>query len=283
MSAFIPPDWRDASAYPAKVNEWSMSQWVWAFLRRNSEYQKDYEHFSSLPSYHANGAKTSKWNARATHYYDDAELRYCKHPILPDETVVEYVARTGDDTPRHFSIEDHLLEKWGIICLADPAYDKGNHCIVFDARLPKVIEDRRIFDVEKNEFFELPPEKQERFEETLRFDLRYSIDKQLQYAKDYLMRCKECQLNGVLPFKEERKKGINRKNLPQYLRAYDAHRAGASLIETAKYIFPERKISSHSKYDSNHDRSSNGQLAYRAVLTGRKLVKGGYKDLLELF
>jgi len=33
------PDWTYDSAYPAHVEDWSLFQWAWAFIRRNTEYQ----------------------------------------------------------------------------------------------------------------------------------------------------------------------------------------------------------------------------------------------------
>ena len=79
MSAFIPPDWRDASAYPLNTTDLDPGRWAWEFLRRNPDYQKDYEHFVSLPSYRADGTKTGKWYAQRADWWDDVELRYCKY------------------------------------------------------------------------------------------------------------------------------------------------------------------------------------------------------------
>jgi len=283
MSTFIPPDWRDASAYPAKVDQWLLGPWVWAFLRRNPEYQKDYEHFASLPSYYADGIETSKWCARSTHDDDDAKLRYCKYPILPDEKVHEYVARTGDETPYDYSLEAHLMEKWETIGVADPANEGGHHCIVFEVILPKVIEEQYIFCHEKEELTQKDPEPEEIFETTLRFDLRYSIDTQIKHAEDHLKRLKDDLEQGVLPIEKIRKKGINRTYFPQYLRAYDAYQAGATDLEIAKYLYPERKIVlSSSKYNSRHTTDSDKQKAHRAVTNGKRLVIGGYKKLLKL-
>lgn len=283
MSFFIPPDWRDADAYPAKTDEWLLGQWVWAFLRRNPDYQNDYTHFESLPSYYANGAETSKWGTRATQEYGAAELRFCKQPILPGEAVVEYVARTGDQTPYDCSLEAHLTEKWGIISLADPSNDEGSYCIVFEVTLPKIIEEKYRFDPEIGDLAPTEPEPEEFHEMTLRFDLRYSIDTQLYHAKDYLIERKKALKEGILPIEEIRKRGINRNFLPKYLRAYDAYLAGATNLEIAKYLWPERKIQiNKSKYDANNSKDANEQLAQRAATKGIELVMGGYKEFLRI-
>lgn len=43
------PDWKDDNAYPRRVEDWNINQWMWAFIRRNEWYRADYAHFASLP------------------------------------------------------------------------------------------------------------------------------------------------------------------------------------------------------------------------------------------
>jgi hypothetical protein len=43
------PDWKDENKYP-DPNEAGNRVWAWEFLRRNSEYQKLWNEFASLPS-----------------------------------------------------------------------------------------------------------------------------------------------------------------------------------------------------------------------------------------
>ena len=141
MSVFIPPNWRDESAYPSKADDLSPSQWAWEFLRRNADYQKDYEHFANLPSYNANGSKTVKWHRVHANWWDDPALRYCKHPLIPDDeedTIGEYFNRTRDRTPFDYSLEDHLIEKWGFTSteIYDPAYDPGCIGLLYTPELP---------------------------------------------------------------------------------------------------------------------------------------------------
>lgn len=42
------PDWKDDNAYPRRVDDWSISQWMWAFIRRNKKYRADYVHLSKV-------------------------------------------------------------------------------------------------------------------------------------------------------------------------------------------------------------------------------------------
>lgn len=271
MSLFIPPDWRDATAYPKKRDDWALDKWAWEFLRRNPDYQKDYEHFASLPSYRPNGAKTVKWSCTATIWWHDPRLRYCKHPILPDEdTIAEYFHRTGDDTPFHYSLEDHLIEKWGFTSelIYDPAYDDAGHGLEYTPELPKPI-GYKYFDQEKGEFIPHQIEPEDPYEYTLRFDLRYSIDKQLLEAKEILQGKKQSRFHILEDKMMRYSAGVNIDNLPMYLRAYDAKQAGFTYLEIGKELFP------------TIDQDGAKQRAFNAFKKGEELVQEGYRELMK--
>ena len=232
MSAFLPPDWRDASAYPEDA---SPGTWAWEFLRRNPEYQKDYEHFASLPDYLANGAKTAKWHCTQAVWWEDPELRYCKQPITEDDdTIGHYFNRTGDNTPLHYSLEDHLIEKWGFTTpeIYDPSYD-GMAGFEYPPKLTKPV-GYKYFDLKKGEFVPDEIEPENPYEYTLRFDLRYSIDKQLLEANEMLQAEKDSRFAILSDEMMRYSAGVNIEKLPMYLRAYDAKQAGATYLEIGK-------------------------------------------------
>ncbi|MDP3279955.1 MAG: DUF6499 domain-containing protein [Nitrosomonas sp.] len=275
MSTFIPPDWRDASAYPATYKDLYDYQWAWEFLRRNPEYQKDYEHFASLPDYCANGAKTAKWHCTQAMWWDDPRLRYCKQPVLPDEdTIAEYFHRTKDDTPFHYSLEDYFLEKWGIHTeMHDPSYGAGDQCLSCEPELPKEL---HIYNPETHpelsQFHPIKPDSM--FETTLRFDLRYSVEKQLEEAKKILMSYKEgLKENYLFPdLKNEivrTSKSIQPEKLPQYLRAYDGRQSGATFSYIGEVIF------------RGGVENVGKQRAYKASEKAEELVQGGYRELMK--
>lgn len=275
MSVFNPPDWRDASAYPLKTDDLSLSQWAWEFLRRNPDYQKDYEHFSGLPSYRTNGSKTCKWYACQANWWDDPELRYCKQSLLPDEdTIADYFHRTKDSTPFDYSLEDHLIEKWGFTSseIYDPAYDGGYAGLYCVPELPREL---HIYDSETqpglNHSQSVKPDNI--FEVTLRFDCRYAIEKQLEEAKEILLQNREGLIKHSLfpDLKNEivkDSKGIQIGKLPFYLRAYDGWLGGATLIDIGEAIFV------------GTDKDAIKQMASRACENGRRLVYGGYRKLV---
>lgn len=293
MSAFIPPDWRDKSAYPTKADNLSLDQWVWEFLRRNPEYQNDYGYCNEFPDYIKQNSRHSLANS-----HDDTKFRYCEFPILAGETVWEYFNRTGDESPYFYSLEDHLIDKkWEILYLADPANDEGYDCIPKLIELP--IEIYQDFQNTSNNKGYVPtetgwteieiepkprePEPEDWFEMTLRFDLRYSLDKQLDNAKILLQ--KGVSLLDLTqpdyPYHDWGKIrgaiGIQIENLPTYLRVYDGRQAGATYLEIGKELFRD-EIENH---DIALDPENAKQRAANAFKKAQELVQRGYRELMK--
>jgi hypothetical protein len=301
MSAFIPPDWRDASAYPAKADDLSLNGWAWEFLRRSPEYQNDYGYCSQSSDF---GRKDSRH--RLADAPDDTKFRYCKYQELAGETVGEYFDRTGDETPFFYSIEDQLIdEKWEILYLADPANDEGYNCIPHLIDLPREIiqdfkntpnnkgyiptktgwEEVEIETETETETETIEPEPEDWFEMTLRFDLRYSLDRQLDNAK-ILLQEKASILDFLqpdYPYHEwERKRGaigIQIRNLPIYLRVYDGRQAGAKFDEIGEELY--RDEIENPDPDIALDLKNAEKRARDAFKNAIKLIEGGYKELMK--
>lgn len=110
------PNWRTQGAYCDHADD--MWSWAWECLRRNPEYQADYAKYTDIPWFYAEGGKTPKRADRCPG--DDAEMVYLhgSYPALQGETKGQYESRTGE-TP--IPLEAHLLKKWGVLTLEDPA------------------------------------------------------------------------------------------------------------------------------------------------------------------
>ncbi len=274
MGKFIPPDWKDAARYGMTAEKYNLAQWAWEFLRRNPEYQEDYERFDNLPSYHCNGKRTVKWYATEAMWWDDPSLRYCKYPLLEHEdTIGEYFHRTGDHSPFEYSLEDHLIEKWGITSteIYDPAYDGGGIGFFTEPEYPKSI---CIPDQNKDDgYYQRPIESDNVFTVTLRFDVRHPIDRQLEEAKKELHYTRDGLIEGGY-FDDIGNEEIIKKhkhhigNFPIYLRAYDGKCAGVSLSKIGILIF--QKI----------DPENSKTRVENAVNKATEYVQGGYKKLL---
>ncbi|QOJ19714.1 MAG: DUF2285 domain-containing protein [Gammaproteobacteria bacterium] len=295
MSVFNPPDWRDASAYPLTADDLSLSQWAWEFLRRNPEYQNDYGYCAQSPDF---GRKYTRHQLADAS--DDTKFRYCKYQALAGETVGEYFNRTGDETPFDYSVEDQLIdEKWEILYLADPANDDGYNCIPHLIDLPREIQQdfsnpsnnkgyiptRTGWEEVEIESKPIEPEPEDWFEMTLRFDLRYSLDKQLDNAKILLQERVSIldYLQPDYPYHEWEKKrgaiGIQIRNLPMYLRAYDGRKAGDKFDQIGEELY--RNEIENPDPDLALDQKNAEKRARDAYKNAIKLIEGGYKELMK--
>lgn len=209
------PAWDVDNAYPGETSDWTLFQWVWAFLRRNPEYRKDYVHFSELPAYYPHGGKTSKWSGISPCPDDDTALRYCDPPALPGETMGQYWERLGDNVNEDGPLEEHLMEYWGVSNLPDPADDDGYLIMGNFIEMPPYLIEIPAYMLEG-----IGTESDGREHVTLQFDLRFSIKKQPEDA--------ELILNEILERQEsimslEHPQGSQQvKKWPEILREFDA-------------------------------------------------------------
>lgn len=153
-----------------------------------------------------------------------------------------------------------LLEKWRIKMMPDPR--EANYVL-----LP---------------LSHYAPEPQHRgcgrpalHECVLKFDLRYSVDRQIEYAAEYLKLQKEHfyrvhDARGTTPEKFTAK-GSQIRKLAEYLRALDAKLSGAKPLEIAAVLYPllGRVLT----------RDPGPARAEFACKAGKMLSEGGYIDL----
>ena len=82
------PDWDDVKAYP-KPKDLDWGQWAWQFLRRNPEYQKDYENWQALID-----TLPADCN-RLPSAEEDIRFSFFDPPAKAGETYKEYLKRVG--------------------------------------------------------------------------------------------------------------------------------------------------------------------------------------------
>jgi hypothetical protein len=71
-------NWKNRSEYPDPKNA-SGVEWAWEFLRRNQDYQKDYDLYKNFPSRNKRLSNTD--------YYE------CDPPAKPGESIISYRSR----------------------------------------------------------------------------------------------------------------------------------------------------------------------------------------------
>lgn len=269
------PNWDDDSAYPARWDDWTLGKWVWEFLRRNAAYQSDYAHFVSLPGFYPGGGKTPKWSGRSIADDEDMKYRYCEPPAMPGETSSGYWSRNKGNVAAEMALEERLIEKWGVTSLPDPADDNGYAIIGCSFELPPYVLD--IYGPDLSGWIPPQPEPDERHHLTLRFDVRYGLSEQIEKALEMLTELRNSleseDLFGDPDFHRISGNAVHLRKLPAYLRAFDASQIGIGPRELAWKICPEKRANEAGLRSADED-------ARRAIKEGKKLVSGGYLDLL---
>lgn len=154
-----------------------------------------------------------------------------------------------------------FLDRWGVIVMWNPA-DPDHQATPRESCLPQPIRHGM--------------ERPRLHEAVMKFDLRYPIDRQIEYAKAYLMGQVEHmhrvhEFRGSNPVKFSAK-GPHRRKLPEYLRALDASLGGATVREVAETLYPNlaRELT----------RDPGMVRAEEAISRGRELSDSGYRDLM---
>jgi hypothetical protein len=275
------PNWDDDTAYPETFDEWPLDQWVWAFLRRNSEYQSDYARFAALPGFWPGGGKTPKWSGRSMGDDDDMAFRYCDPPALQGETSKSYWQRNHGKVITETALEGHLMEKWGVVHLPDPADENGFKILGLLFEMPPYILDISGPDI--SGWVPPPPDPDEMHHVTLRFDLRFEdLDGQLRRASEILRerrdRLQDSEF-GDPEFKPARASTVQVRKLPAYLRAFDASLADIGPRELALKLRHPSKRAGTTGEDAGR---AADEEARRAIAAGVRLVNDrGYLDLMK--
>jgi hypothetical protein len=149
--SFIPPNWRNASEYPSTEEHASLSFWAWQFLRRNKEYQAEWEGYvralyqmakrvpELLPFVRLTCDVEFRSSSEAKMLCSDRDalgkledlagdqLEYIHmdpSPSPSEQTVGQYEERMERDGARGWSLTPKsfvLGEKWGLKYLENPS------------------------------------------------------------------------------------------------------------------------------------------------------------------
>jgi hypothetical protein len=106
-------DWRDPSAYDF-TETLDGNGWAWEFLRRNSEYQQDFEE----------RCKDYDWSGISNH--GPARVDFFVGPQVHDkEFSIDFPSDPGDPD---FHVPDfNGSKRWGLLSYVNPLQDKPGH------------------------------------------------------------------------------------------------------------------------------------------------------------
>lgn len=282
------PDWADESAYPDASH--SSRLWAWEFLRRNLEYQADYQRFTSVPSTVIADDGVSVWSAKWSGTFsvdEDTKFFHCDPPALPGETVSEYEQRHSGKEFILENLEEHLLKKWGVSTLNDPAgedismggYGDGfglpPHFLEFESESDVPFDDPLRFEGGggggRRVTLRCGPDAVTDHLSHLfvRFDARYPLDRQIEEVRSlYESRRRLLEEHS---FALVNPVGPQLSRLRGYLRIFDAKWHGATHREIARKMYPGLSF------------EEKGSVAKRidyGLGKARDLVRRGYRDLL---
>ena len=233
------PDWDDAKAYP-KPKDLDWRQWAWQFLRRNPEYQKDYESWRALlDTLPADCNRLPR---------DDMRFYVCDPPAKAGETYKEYANRRAGGGWRRTPRAEALPEKYGF-GFGVPQRLAGTHRW---SGLGLVPPEQEIFpstfltgDIVRwlDHVPEVPNYKYQlhvgKFEAWVRFNLEWPIDIQLRRTKQVLEEQKLAlkELDDLEPI--ENRNQIDK--FPYYIRLLDADASGVDAKTIAAVLRPNQE------------------------------------------
>lgn len=224
--SFVVPDWRNEFEYPPNDDSLNLSFWAWQFLRRNSEYQRDWA------NYVTGLQEMTERLPELTRYMD-----FERGTIKPDAP--EFMHALAKAQPEFFvsneawgsiSLQSEMGEKWGLCWLENPASWSLSHEGGF------ITEGGRLLSVALNNHHYGDPDYY-----TPVFDLRMPVEVLRAQFELILKERDRCIEDGTLtPFsgRPERRRSL----FQNYLRVLDARDSGASMLEIASVLAKHQDI-----------------------------------------
>lgn len=223
------PDWKNEAEYPDDKKT-SGEQFAWEFLRRNPEYQKDYEKFKNNPEDFPYDTSHEFYDL----YFDE------------DESTNKLAHRWGIKEmvdPSKSRPENLMFLKGGVVAYSPGIsdYDSDHDC---DPNLDHDcdLDNKDIFTEE----WTLSP-RGRLGEVLIKFDLNIPLNQQIESAKKSLVALKE---KFEDEFNIDKKGNRAQKYLyPEYLRILDGKEAGADDEEITRIIcLPNHLRAANAKY-----------------------------------
>ena len=197
-------DWKDVSTYP-DLQETEIELWVWEFLRRNSEYQRNWELESGLYPEFKNS------NELVPSIY--------QHNIDPEIAIFTSNTKKG---------RQHYLDSYELQYLINPAVRRPELFFLNFRFLPGRVDS-------SGKYADLNPDLPEDFA-YITIDLNYPIERQLFLAR---LRVEEMQVvNKLVWDRIKRGKQQRSSEWQVYLRVLDAEMQGVIVKEIANILYP---------------------------------------------
>jgi hypothetical protein len=230
-------NWTDSDAYP-KWGKSSLRRFAWEFLRRNPEYQSDWDKYLSicrsvLPHYDPR-IELSQSDYDKLEYSPDHQ--HFEPPRLGQESEDEWRSRVK--TGRITALPIWYARKWGLKnTIYDPHYPYDSSFphpnFIHTPSTVHILTENWPGFREGGSIYTLHPKT------GIGFDMSLPIDLQIEAARKYLLGHQQYLIKNdvVKPFPNS----VPRKEWVVYLRLLDADATGAKPKEIAAQLYPEEE------------------------------------------
>jgi len=251
-------DWKNPSDY---TNQEQSEGWAWEFLRRNPDYQKDYQRLDSFPNIHEiYGNKNGKWKGtpwEGMRFYIDGFF-YTDPPATEGETLEDYFDRNPRANPP-MPYADYMCGRYHIeprpfdpgreyeeiefLSFSDYSdevgFDTNSPPWEMNIHIPKL--NGGVGSLEYQWWLERMVAYFERENlMVIGFDLTGSIDRQVAIAKQMLMDERESSRRHIGDKAVVKSKNLAMNKYSNYIRILDALSVGATRQEIAEVIYPHQ-------------------------------------------
>lgn len=224
---YVFADWKSVADYPSPDTT-TETEWAWQFLRRNPEFQRDYDEL----------VRPFAGAGFGMHLLEDLNCCICDPPALPSETRDQYwerIQRDGITEYKAITKPWCMAQKWGLEDIPPAPEDKKGRK---PPGLSVII--RPVFRSIQSKCMvgDNPISTDTRSTDAwFRFDLSLPLEKQLERAKQWLTsEQKYLQSKGDV---EVRAKRNHVARYREYLRILDADQADADIKDMATVVFPD--------------------------------------------
>lgn len=228
-------NWTDNSEY-SYLEKAEKKQFAWEFLRRNMDYQSQYEYYKDFPG-NINTISENKTKKGFVRNYYDTEIE-----AYENESYIEYIDRLKKTYPDQYKIyirlctpkwkkfiyewgleNHHIISKYHYKSKNSPGFktDQGDNPKFYTPRDHQI---KRIFDIRDGNLY-------------VRLNVLNDIDQQLEIVKKTMIENHNELINKIGEINNKKKV---KKDLIKYLRVYDAQLAGAKFYEKLYFIFKDK-------------------------------------------
>jgi len=250
-------NWKNKEEYKYLIDCNDKEVWAWEFLRRNTEYQTDYEDFINAPDFDELTKSPDSLEVFKSFIFEPGPV----HAVTYKEYLIE-----NKNNSIQIEQKNDFLDKYHLHHEPGNINPSSNIPPKFKFHYPST-EYNHISEVNGNRYqcFETSPDE---------IVVVLSITESIEDQKDEIGRLLIEHSNKTIQYKEPKNISAKPNKYITYLRVFDALMEGATKIDIAKIIYPHKD---HERGNSSGVISVNNDR-----IESESLINGKYKTLLRI-